>query len=43
MPAPVDPPVKGKAPPKVVVPARERVFVDALWALINTREFLLNH
>ena len=24
-------------------PNREAAFVDALWALINTREFILNH
>jgi len=41
--APVVSPVKGKVPTKTVVSARESAFVDVLWALINTREFLLNH
>ena len=38
-----EPPVKGKEPARTGLSARESAFVDALWALINTREFLLNH
>ncbi len=41
-PAPVEPPVKGK-PQRVVLTPRESSFVAALWALVNTREFILNH
>jgi hypothetical protein len=40
--APAEPPVKGKVSVKALTP-REAAFVDAFWALINTREFLLNH
>ena len=40
---PAEPPVKGKGPAKVVLTPREAAFVDAFWALINTREFLVNH
>jgi hypothetical protein len=43
---PADVPVKGKegkAPARFALSARDSAFVDALWALINTREFLLNH
>jgi len=42
-PVPADAPRKGKAPEKVVLTEREAAFVAALWALINTREFILNH
>jgi hypothetical protein len=41
-PAPVEPVVKGQ-PPRVILTPRESTFVAALWALINTREFILNH
>ena len=41
--APADPPRKGKGPQPSGLTEREAVFVDALWALINTREFILNH
>jgi hypothetical protein len=34
---------KGQPPPVKVVSRREAAFIDALWALINTREFILNH
>lgn len=39
---PVDPTGKVKVPQTGASP-REAAFLDALWALINTREFLLNH
>jgi hypothetical protein len=41
-PAPMEPVVKGQ-PPKIILTPRESSFVAALWALINTREFILNH
>ena len=44
---PVVKPVKGqpavKGQPVAVQSARRDVFVDTLWALINTREFIFNH
>jgi hypothetical protein len=43
IPVPVETPKKGKAPPKPALTQRETVFLDTLWALINTREFITNH
>ncbi len=40
---PVVAPQKGEAAPNPVRTEREAVFLDALWALINTREFITNH
>ena len=44
------PPVKGqpavkpmKGQPVAVKSARRDVFVDTMWALINTHEFIFNH
>src|SRR5262249_51970877 len=41
---PENAPKKGKnAPTKDKQNARQKAFTDAAWALINTREFILNH
>jgi hypothetical protein len=37
------PPAKEKAPTARTDAFRQALFVDTLWALINTREFILNH
>jgi hypothetical protein len=43
-PAKAEPPRKGKGAPTAKNEGyRETLFVDTLWALINTREFILNH
>jgi hypothetical protein len=41
--APNPPVVKGKGAANALQRVRESVFEDTLWALINTREFILNH